>query len=70
MQHLRSRAQFPAELASMEVNALGRWADDPTELPPFGLNFTAELPPSKMERFFNAPPANEDRLILTCSDKR
>jgi hypothetical protein len=47
MQRLRSRAQFPAEFVSIEVKALGRRADDPTELPPFGLNFAEELLPPK-----------------------
>lgn len=68
MRRLQSKARFPAEPTSMEVKVFGRWADDPTELPPFSLNFTEEFPPPKKELLFNAS-INKGRLVLTCSDK-
>jgi len=69
MRRLQSEARFPVELTSTKVKVFGRWADDPAELPPFGLNFTEELLPPKKGRLFNAS-INKGRLVLTCSGKR
>jgi len=64
-----AKSTVPCGTHLAEVKVFGRWADDPAELPPFGLNFTKEFPPPKKELLFNAS-TNKGRLVLTCSDKR